>query len=78
MRTIPRHYPHDYVRPGERQAMCAYCDGRWYRSEMRRDPSGHLTCPDCDDGGRDTVTLDRARATGAASGRPPVSPTEDW
>jgi hypothetical protein len=75
VRSIPRRYPHEHVLPGERQDMCAYCGARWYRSELRRDASGYLICPDDDDGGRDRVTLDRGNA--AAAMRPRLPPPEE-
>lgn len=76
--TMPRNYP-GHSLPGESREMCAYCGFTYYRrlSNMRRDASGKLTCEDCDDGGKDAVTLDRENAAGAAipSRRPPPG---DW
>lgn len=76
--SVPRHYPHDHVLPGERQDNCAYCGGRFYRSEMRRDGAGYLVCPDDDDGGRDVVTLDRLNAQGASQRRLTPPPSEEF
>jgi len=50
---------------GERRVSCDYCGSKWYRSELVRDASGHLACPD-DQDGRDVATLDRINAQNAA------------
>lgn len=62
--TMPRKYPLP-APGGERRVFCDYCGIKWYRSEMKRDASGRLACPD-DQSGRDAVTLDRANARAAA------------
>ncbi len=45
---------------------CDYCGVLWPRSRLRRDGAGLLSCPDEGDG-RDSVTLSRLNAAGAAS-----------
>lgn len=57
--TMPRRYGELPGPPGERRVACDYCGMTWYRSDLRRDPTGFLACPD-DQQGRDVVTLDRA------------------
>ena len=57
MLTKPRKYPFP-APPGEYSTTCDYCGCEWYRSDLRRDASGFLACPD-DQDGRDTVTLQR-------------------
>jgi hypothetical protein len=63
--TMSRHYYPLPGPPGERRAACSYCGMTFYRSDMVRDASGHLACPD-DQDGRDTATLDRLNAQHAA------------
>ena len=63
MRTIGRHWPKSWR--GSYAAHCDYCGVRWPRFKMVRDAAGLLACPD-DQPGRDTVTLDRENAAGAA------------
>ena len=46
MRTIPRKWPSRNQR-GDRQASCSYCGVQWMRSQLVRDMSGNLMCPDC-------------------------------
>lgn len=62
--TMPRKYALP-APVGERRVVCDYCGITWYRSECRRDAAGFLACPD-DQGGRDSVTLDRQNAEYAA------------
>lgn len=61
---IPRQYPFPAPR-GEYQTTCDYCGITWYRSDLIRDESGLLACPD-DQEGRSTATLDRLNAEAAA------------
>lgn len=63
-RTISRHYRLP-APAGERRVNCDYCGMKWYRSELVRDPSGYLACPD-DQDGRDISTLDRLNSQYAA------------
>lgn len=57
--------------------MCDYCGIKWYRSECRRDATGWLSCPDCQDDGKDLMTMERERA--AAAAEPAAHPTpDDW
>lgn len=70
MRTIPRRYPNLPGPPGERRVFCDYCGIKWYRSELHRDASGFLACPDEGDG-RDATTLDRLNARAAAAAARP-------
>ena len=69
--SIPRKYPH-YGARGEYQADCAYCGLKYYRrlGRMKRDAAGFLACEECAEG-RDSVTLDRLNAAGAATVRVP-------
>ena len=76
MLTMPRRYPFPAPR-GERREYCSYCGILWYRSSLRRDAAGFLACPD-DQGGRDTVTLDRLNAAGAQQVRLPRPAIEKW
>lgn len=64
MSHIPRQYNFPAPR-GEYQTECAYCGITWYRSDLRRDESGLLACPD-DQEGRCTAELDRLNAEAAA------------
>lgn len=77
MRTIARKYSPLPGPPGERRVSCDYCGITWMRSQCRRDAAGFLACPD-DQDGRDTVTLDRANAAGAAEVRLPRPGMERW
>jgi hypothetical protein len=52
--------------PNERALYCDYCGAKWLRSQCRKDASGFVVCEDCDDGGRDQVTLDRLNQAAAA------------
>ncbi len=63
MRTIKRQWPSNAPR-GDIQVICDYCGIQWRRSQLRRDRSGLLACPD-DVRGRDSVTLDEGNAMGA-------------
>lgn len=46
---------------GDVVAMCDYCGVNWYRSQLYRDASGFLVCPD-EGPGLDAVTLDQENA----------------
>lgn len=46
--------------------MCGYCGVIWRRSQLVRDRSGQLVCPD-DRRGRDVATLSFLNAQGAAN-----------
>lgn len=54
--------------PGDVIRCCSYCGIPWYRSQLVRDASGNLACPD-DQRGRDVVTLDEENLAWAASRR---------
>lgn len=41
--------------------MCSYCGVNWYRSQLYRDASGFLVCPD-EGPGLDAFTLDQENA----------------
>jgi len=75
--TMPRQYNLPGP-PGERRVTCDYCSAQFYRSECRRDFTGFLICPECDDGGRDTATLDKLNAEAAAQVRGPRPTIERW
>lgn len=77
MRTMTRRYSPTPGPPGERRAMCAYCGIFWYRSQMRRDASGQLACPD-DQQGRDQVTLNRLNSQGARTVKYPRPTVDKW
>lgn len=64
MRTIGRKWPSRHQR-GDRQAMCSYCGVQWLRSQLTRDESGNLVCPDEGDG-KDSLQLDRLNSEGAS------------
>lgn len=66
MRTIGKHWPRSSS--GDYQAMCDYCGVQWRRSQLVRDASGLLACPD-DQRGRDVVTLNQGNAEYAARQR---------
>lgn len=59
-RTIGKHRPRD-LPPGDFECICDYCGVVWYRSQLRRDDSGFLFCPDEGDG-LDAVALNMANA----------------
>lgn len=59
MRTIGRKWPVG-IGP-DRQATCSYCGVQWLRSQLRRDASGNLACPD-DAPGLDVVSLSEGNA----------------
>src|SRR6187549_4299774 len=67
MRTITRHRPLKSP-PGDTACLCSYCGVLFYRSEMFRDASGNLCCPD-DAGGLDAVTLSMGNAEAASNRR---------
>lgn len=71
MKTIGRHWSKKAPR-GDFQAMCDYCGVQWRRSELRRDRSGMLACPD-DVRGKDGVTLSEENALAAAQPRGPMA-----
>lgn len=52
--------------PGDTVRLCSYCGIAWYRSQLRRDASGNLACPD-DQKGRDVVTLNEGNAAALAN-----------
>lgn len=59
-------------------ALCGYCGARWYRSDLYRDQTGQLVCPD-EGRGRDTVALTKANVASAKAyarsyDRPPRFP----
>jgi hypothetical protein len=62
MITVGRRWPKRAR--GDYCAHCDYCGVRWRRSQLSRDASGKLACPD-DVRGRDDVTLDMENAQGA-------------
>lgn len=57
MRTIGKHWPSSVPR-GDHPWLCDYCGVKWRRSQLRRDGSGLLACPD--DLGPDRVAFARA------------------
>ncbi len=59
MRTIGRRWPVG-IGP-DRQAICSYCGAQWRRSQLRRDASGNLACPD-EGPGLDIVSLSEGNA----------------
>lgn len=65
MRTIGTHWNGE---PGDYPCFCDYCGVKWRRSQLRRDGSGKLYCPDEGDG-RDAVTLSKLNAAAALAGR---------
>lgn len=65
MRTIGRRWPKSAPR-GDAPARCSYCGVIWRRSQLVRDRSGNLACPD-DRDGRDVATLSFLNAQGAQS-----------
>jgi len=77
--SIPRQLDAIPGPAGERRLDCDYCGIKWYRSVCRRDAAGLISCPDCQaDGGRDTVTCDRANAANSASARVRRPAPEKW
>lgn len=54
--------------PGDTVRLCSYCGIAWYRSQLRRDASGNLACPD-DQRGLDVVTLSEGNISGLAERR---------
>lgn len=74
MRTIGRHWPANAPR-GDAPARCSYCGVIWRRSQLARDRSGNLACPD-DRAGRDIVTLSLLNAQGAKQNRGSTGPTD--
>jgi len=65
MRTIGRKWPKSAPR-GDAPARCSYCGVIWRRSQLVRDRSGNLACPD-DQSGRDVATLSFLNAQAAAN-----------
>jgi len=64
MKTIGRHIRQPHV-PGDFEAVCDICGATWLRSDLRKDGTGQLRCPD-DQGERDRVTIAKANASIAA------------
>lgn len=62
MQTIGRQWR---GQRGDFQSICDYCGVVWLRSQLRRDGSGNLACPD-EGRGRDSTTLSRLNAEHAA------------
>src|SRR5688572_4883548 len=60
---IGKRWPSSAPR-GDHAACCDYCGVRWRRSELKRDGSGQLYCPD-EGTGKDAVTLSLENARGA-------------
>ena len=71
MRTIGRKRPAKSP-PGDTVRICSYCGAAWYRSQLVRDRSGNLACPD-DQRGRDAVTLTEGNLEWLATRRMPGS-----
>lgn len=69
MRTIGRKRSHRSP-PGDTVRACSYCGIPWYRSQLVRDASGNLACPD-DQRGRDVVTLNEGNLAWYSSRRMP-------
>lgn len=65
MRTIGKHW---YGPGGDFQSLCDYCGVQWRRSQLHRDGSGLLACPD-EGRGLDTVTLSKGNAETASERR---------
>lgn len=63
MRTIGKHHPDGRV--SNYTALCAYCGVRYYRSELKKDMSGNLVCPD-EGNGRSMLALDTMVAAQSA------------
>lgn len=61
-------------------AGCAYCGVAWHRSELGRDRSGNLSCPDCKDyEGWDVVSADlKNREWGQPKPRISYPPSENY
>lgn len=66
-RTITKHRPQSSPR-GDVCGLCSYCGVEWYRSQLRRDRSGNLACPDEGDG-LDVVALSEGNAEAASNRR---------
>lgn len=66
-RTITRHWPRSSPQ-GDYQATCDYCGVQWRRSQLRRDASGLLACPD-DQPGLDAVSLSKGNAEAMSLGK---------
>lgn len=76
--SMPRRLPSP-LPPNECTRICGYCGAKWLRSQCRKDASGFILCEDCDDGGRDQVTLDRENAAAAQSADARLrKPPPDW
>lgn len=67
MRTVGKKWPSG-IGP-DRQAICSYCGVQWRRSQLTRDASGNLACPD-DASGLDVVSLSEGNARMMRSQRP--------
>ena|GEM_PF-1587262 len=59
MRTIGRRWPE--AQGPDRQTICSYCGVQWRRSQLTRDASANLACPDCAPG-LDIVSLTEGNA----------------
>jgi hypothetical protein len=67
MPTIGRHAPS--TTRNNYPALCAYCGAHWPRSELKRDRSGRLYCPD-EGTGLDSAALSEIiAADGAMAGK---------
>lgn len=69
MRTVGRRWP-EGIGP-DRQALCSYCGVQWRRSQLTRDASQNLACPDCAPG-LDIVSLSEGNARLMRSQQPKV------
>lgn len=69
MRTIGHKRSHRSP-PGDSVRLCSYCGVAWYRSQLTRDASGNLACPD-ELPGRDVVTLNEGNLAWYSSRRVP-------
>jgi len=67
MRTISYKRSHRSP-PGDCIRACSYCGVPWYRSQLTRDASGNLACPD-ELPGRDVVTLNEGNLAWYSSRR---------
>jgi hypothetical protein len=74
VKTISKHWPRNAPR-GDRPAICGYCGVQWRRSQLRRDRSGLLACPD-DRKGLDVVSLAEGNARLARRRRPATGPDD--
>ena len=68
-RTIGRKIPANSPR-GNFRSQCHYCGEDRYRSDLRKDATGFLSCPSCNDVGHDVTTLNKANAAMALKTTP--------